>query len=221
MRLTGNNQLKEAVKLARQGDSTRSLALLRQIIEHDPNNVFAWMWLAYVAPDSDQKRAALRRALALKPNNRQVRTTLQRLTTPLHIQRAARDGVFMGYSRSDEIFAIDVNDNLRANGINTWLDMTEIDTDTTWHHSVVQALHTCGLMVMILSPAALRSDDLHSELDWFLQKGKIVVPVLHENCDYRSLDLMCPPIDFRSDFGQGVQSLLQLLMTSQTAQNGV
>ncbi len=216
MRLTGDQQLNEAVALAKQGDATRSLRLLRKITTHDPNNVHAWMWMAYVAPTNDQKRAALRRALALKPDSRQIRQTLERLITPRHIQRAANDGVFIGYSRADEVFAVDLNESLRANGFTTWLDIAEIDPETTWHHSIARALRECGLMVMILSPAALQSDDLGVERDWFLQTGKIILPVLHQDCDYQSLNLICTPIDFRYEYGSGVQALIKTLTASQT-----
>jgi hypothetical protein len=201
----------QAVRLARQGDAAGARALLQELIAREPHNFQAWSWLAYVVPTDVEKRAALRRALALQPDNVALRETLRRLISPTHIQRAAQAGVFIGYARADELFTVDLNDHLRAGGIKTWLDMTEISVDSTWHSSIMSALRQCGLLLVVLSPEGLRDDEMAAQRQWFLQTGKIIVPVLHKTCDYESLDLLCPPVDFRAGFETGIRSLLHLL----------
>lgn len=213
-----DHQLHEVVQLARKGDTVRAYDLIQQITRREPENFQAWMWQAYVAHTNNEKRAALRRALLLRPNDDSIRAMLRQLTAPKHIRRAARSGIFMGYARADELFAVDLTDSLRANGIETWLDMTEIGLDT-WHGSVTRALMRSGLMLLVLSPEALRSEQLRSEFAWFRQTGKIILPALHKACDYSALDLLCPAIDFMDDYAQGLQQLIRLLTTEQSAEN--
>jgi hypothetical protein len=209
--------LQEVARLARKGNIAHAYELAQQITVQQPDNFHAWMWLAYVAQMDTEKRAALRRAHVLRPHDAAVREALRRLIAPRHIQRAARSGVFMGYARADELFAVDLTDSLRSNGIYAWMDMTEISFDTTWHSSVARALTQSGLMLLVLSPEAVESGELQTERRWFMEAGKIIVPVLHKTCDYASLGLLCPAVDFRQDYATGLKQLLELLKSPQRA----
>jgi len=215
MNAPGNRQLEEAVALARQGNMTQAYRLLQHETRQNPDNAQAWVWLAQVSQSVEQKRAALRQARALKPDDTRIREALSQLITPRHIQSAARDGVFIGYARADELFAVDLTDSLAQNDIRAWLDMTEINPETTWHGSITRALHESGLMLMILSSAALQSEELHAEMRLFMHTGKIILPVIHQTCDFDSLGLLCPPVDFRDDYASGLQQLLVLLTSPQ------
>ena len=203
--------LQQVAKLARKGDIVSAYELAHQITLREPGNFQAWMWLAYVAQSAHDKRAALRRALELKPEDASVRESLMRLNSPRHIQRAAMSGVFMSYARADELFALELIDSLRANGIEAWMDMTEISPDSTWDSSVARALKQSGLMLLVLSPEAMASGEVQSERSWFLQTGKIVLPVLHKTCHFAHLNLLSPGADFRQDYALGLRHLLKLL----------
>jgi hypothetical protein len=207
----GSNQLQEVARLARKGQISHAYELAQQITAREPENFQGWMWLAYMAQTDNEKRSALRRALALRPGDSSISDALRSLMTPAHIRQAARSGIFIAYARADELFAIDLADSLRASGIRAWLDMTEINLETTWHGSVARALMQSGVMLLVLSPEALHSKELTGEHNWFLQTGKIILPVLHKTCDYESLQLLVPAVDFRSDFAQGAQQLIRLL----------
>lgn len=218
MNATGDSPLRDAVTLARQGDSRQAQRLLQKLTLKEPQNVQAWLWLAHVAQTSEQQRAALSQAHLLQPDNVPIHESLQRLFAPQHIQRAARDGVFMGYARADELFAVDLVDNLGQHDISAWLDMADIGIDSTWHGSISRALHQSGLMLFILSPAALQSAELRAEMSLFLHTGKIILPVIHQTCDFEPLGLLCPPVDCR-DHTSGLQHLLALLTDVQEAGN--
>jgi hypothetical protein len=205
------NQLQEVARLARKGQISHAYELAQQITTREPENFQAWMWLAYMAQTDNEKRSALRRALNLRPGDTSIRDALRSLMTPAYIQQAARSGIFIAYARADELFAVDLADSLRAGGIRAWLDMTEINLETTWHGSITRALMQSGVMLLILSPEALNSKEVTSERNWFLQTGKIVLPVLHKTCDYEALNLMIPAVDFREGFAQGAQQLIRLL----------
>ena len=203
--------LQQLAQLARKGDMADAYDLARKIATREPENFQAWMWMAYVAQNEDDKRAALHRGLALRPGDVSVRNNLLRLLSARHIQKAAQRGVFMSYARADELFTVELTDGLRASGIDAWMDMNEISVDSTWYSSVARALTDSGLMLLVLSPEALGSAELQSERSWFLETGKIIVPLLHKTCDYTRLNLLSPIIDFRDDFALGLHQLLRLL----------
>lgn len=67
------------IEAARAGDKEEARNLFRLLTREQPDNVQAWLWLAGVAEDKEEKRAALERVLALDPTNDLARKGLQAL----------------------------------------------------------------------------------------------------------------------------------------------
>jgi predicted transcriptional regulator with HTH domain len=201
-----------AAMLVRSGNIAGARELLRKIVAQEPANERAWAWLAYVESGIEAKRAALYRAYRLNPSDTRLYDALLKLMSPPHSTRAAQNGVFISYVRADELFALDLRESLRAAGVKVWLDMTDVPEDMDWHTAVDQALDRCGLMLLLLSPTALKTGELRAERQQFLDAGKIVVPVLHNHCDLTALNLMHPPVDFRHGYALGLQQLVKILI---------
>jgi hypothetical protein len=206
-----SKRLREVSACVRRGETTTARRMLREVLATDPANAQAWTMLGYIARTTPQRRAALRRALDLTPDNKRLQTALRELSSPQHVRAAAEHGIYMGYARADELFTVDLAEALDAQGIETWLDMADATGD--WHDSIGRALQRCGLMLLIVSPEALESTELRTEMRWFRDHGKLIVPVIHRACNLRELAIMHPPIDFRTDFQIGMQTLLRLLQT--------
>jgi CheY-like chemotaxis protein len=68
--------LEQATTLARGGDRTGARRLLVQLVEHEPSNEAAWIWLATVAEDGLQAIDALRTAHRLSPERARTRAAL-------------------------------------------------------------------------------------------------------------------------------------------------
>src|SRR5262245_12589599 len=102
----------------------------------------------------EEQRAALYAELAAHPDNPTARQALLRLITVQHLKQSAGQGIFLSYARSDELFAIDLAEDLRAAGLPVWLDATDIADEDDWHAKVSAALESCGLMVAVISPEA-------------------------------------------------------------------
>ena len=157
----------------------------------------------------NKRRMMLYKAVQAFPNNQRIRNALLRTYASEHIQAAARQGVYIGYNRNDELFALDLDTRLRQAGVNIWLDQIDIEPDEDWEYAVSNTINRSGMMILVLSPHAVEDDQLQQEAITFLELGKIVVPVVHEICDIAKLNLILPPIDFSENFDHGLQFLLQ------------
>ncbi len=68
-----------AIQLANAGRTGEALRLLRAVVAHDPRQVMAWKWLAYLSPDSREALAAVYRILHLNPSDDWARQSLPAL----------------------------------------------------------------------------------------------------------------------------------------------
>lgn len=73
------DKLKAGIEAARLGDKPAARRLLRQVVDAEPNNEIAWMWLASVAESLQERRMCLERVVRLNPKNARAREALQQL----------------------------------------------------------------------------------------------------------------------------------------------
>lgn len=83
-------KLREGIEAARRGDKTNAQRLLRQVVDDDPNNEVAWMWLASTAPTLEERRSYLERVLKINPRNTRAKEALDQLTGLLPPTSSAR-----------------------------------------------------------------------------------------------------------------------------------
>jgi len=204
-----------AAAFARAGNHEKARGMLRQVVEAMPDDERGWLWLAFVAASVEEKRAALRKALQLRPNDERVKQAFMQLLDGQHVRHAAKRGVFISYSTSDDLFAIELADELRAAGIHVWLDVAEIDDEDDWDSRVSAAMQSCGVMLVIISPEAMDDENAQKERFRFGEAGKIIIPVLYRHSEYRILNIWHPPVDCRYDHKPGIYSLIKLLSSSQ------
>lgn len=164
-----------------------------------------------------KRRLMLYKAIQDFPDNQRIRSTYLHTYTPELIQLAAQDGVYFGYHRNDELFALELDTELRQKGVNVWMDTIDIDPDEDWTYAVETALNRSGVMIMVLSPYAVDDLQIQREATIFLELGKVVIPVIHEPCNYEAYDLMVEPIDFSENFKMGLQLLSRQLTSPSTA----
>lgn len=210
-----HDNLRRAMIDAHNGQRTEPRALFRETVLSNPDNYQAWLWLAYTAANANEKRAALYKALCLKPDNDKVHLEFQRMLTPQRIQSAAKKGTFVCYSRSDEVFAIELAEKIKERKLSVWIDMLDIAADEDWRESVNNALEQTGILLLILSPDMVNGKDNRDELEYALGNGKVVLPVMHKTCDPTPLNLMHPIIDMRQNYNTGLRLIFTLLGINQ------
>lgn len=76
-----SDALNQAVQLIRTGNKKSALPILSEIIQIDPDNEAAWIWLHVCVDSIPQKKYCLQKALAINPNNQNARNELEKLST--------------------------------------------------------------------------------------------------------------------------------------------
>ena len=77
-------------------------------------------------------------------------------------------------------FAVKLAEELKSSGLSVWIDVLDIQTGARWDDAVNKALDDCKIYLVILSPASVSSDNVKDEIDWIIDKGKRILPVLFE-----------------------------------------
>src|SRR5688500_14469167 len=89
------------------------------------------------------------------------------------------DKVFVSYSRKDEAFARKLAIWLhQALDMGVWLDVDDIPVGIKWSAAIQDGLDNCEVMVVVISPDAMKSVNVEDEWQYFLDQGKPVVPIL-------------------------------------------
>jgi hypothetical protein len=70
-RLLGQGQ-----EAARRGDKEAARSILSQVVERDPHNEQAWMWLSGVVAEPEEQQICLENVLVINPNNAKARRGL-------------------------------------------------------------------------------------------------------------------------------------------------
>lgn len=72
-------KLQDGVDAARRGDRATGRRLLEEVVEQDPDNELAWIWLASCVNTLRERRECLERVLEINPNNPRAREALSKL----------------------------------------------------------------------------------------------------------------------------------------------
>jgi hypothetical protein len=74
-------QLEQAIALVNAGDNAQARTLLVEVLNNDPTNDTAWVWMAVVVDTLDLRRECLQEALKHNPRNKTARRALDKLET--------------------------------------------------------------------------------------------------------------------------------------------
>jgi TIR domain len=88
--------------------------------------------------------------------------------------------VFVSYSRRDAKQVAALVDALEARGYDVWVDTEEIRGNEPWRRSVVDAITRSDVVVLVVSPRSMASENVEREVTVAAEHDRRVVPVVFE-----------------------------------------
>jgi len=119
--------------------------------------------------------------------------------------------VFISYSRKDSAFALTLAQEVRAAGVDIWIDQLDIHVGDLWDVSVENALTNASCVLVILSPFSIASNNVQDEIAFALDSDKRIIPVILEECTIPFRLRRWMHIDFSKDFQEGFRHLMAAL----------
>ena len=122
--------------------------------------------------------------------------------------------LFISYSRKNKEIALDLAQRLQGQGVAVWLDLLNLEPGTHWDIAIQNALEEANAVLVLLSPPAVASTYVLSEIDCALEQKKKIVPLLLEDCRIPLLLRRVQYIDCSKSLEEGFLILLQDLKES-------
>ena len=126
--------------------------------------------------------------------------------------------IFISYSRQDKDFALKLAEDLRAAGVEIWIDQLDIAPGVRWDDAVEEALDSCKSFMVILSPVSVKSDDVKDEIACALDAGKQIIPVFYKECKIPLRIRRLNYVDFTSDYNSGKTKIIKAMKKDQPLQ---
>ena len=115
----------------------------------------------------------------------------------------------------DAPFASRLADDLRNHDARVWIAPDSIDPGEQWVEAINRGLETCDTMLMVLTPAALESKWVRTEMNAAIDrehKGKMsFIPLDVEPCEAPAILGAYQTIRFRDNYEAGLKRLLHKL----------
>jgi hypothetical protein len=123
---------------------------------------------------------------------------------------------FFSYARDDSEFVLKLAKDLRAAGVDVWLDQVDIPVGKNWDDEIQGALANAQAQIVVLSPSSVNSRNVMDEVSYALGKGKHVVPILLKDCKIPFRLERVQHINFTSSYDTGFNKLLKSLNLEKT-----
>ena len=132
-------------------------------------------------PAAKRVRATKAKPTEPKPARAARKSPAKSAAKPVAVEPEAKR-TFVCYAREDESFALGFASDLKDGGVNVWVDQWDIPSGADWDYEIDKALYDCHYFLIVLSPAAVESEEVRSELRIALDERKRIVPVLYQPC---------------------------------------
>ena len=86
--------------------------------------------------------------------------------------------IFISYSHEDKSYARKLREKLRSRGFTVWIDEHNIPPISPFPREIENAICACAALVVIMTPAAAKSDWVEQELLVAKRENKPICPLL-------------------------------------------
>ena len=122
---------------------------------------------------------------------------------------------FISYSRTDTNQKQNIIKQLRARGINLWVDIENLVPGTpAWEREIERAIRSAAGIIVLLSPESNNSEWVRREISFAEQNDKVVFPVLIRGDEDDSIPLRLSNhqrVDLRQNYENGLDELAEAL----------
>lgn len=119
--------------------------------------------------------------------------------------------IFISYSRADKDFAAQLLEDLSDYDVKIWMDVRNIPHGANWDLEVQKGLDSSDMLLLLLSPTAVQSQNVTDEWSYFIAKNKPILPLLIQPCDVPFRLMRRQQVDFTTDYFRGLQELINAL----------
>src|SRR5258708_23170263 len=123
--------------------------------------------------------------------------------------------LFISYAHADSAFVERLEADLQTQGFDPWVDRQRLVGGQRWRRELQDAAKRAQVLLIVLSPDAVASQNVQIEYDYVLELGNLVIPVYYRQCDIPMELRTIQWIDFRQSYEQGITALLQALHRQQ------
>jgi adenylate cyclase len=85
--------------------------------------------------------------------------------------------IFISYSRKDSSEALKLAEQLRASGMEVWIDQQGLEAASQWSKEIVTAIEECKAFILLLSECSLQSENVVKEVSIASEAKRAIMPV--------------------------------------------
>src|SRR5437763_17113820 len=123
--------------------------------------------------------------------------------------------LFISYAHADSAFVDRLEADLRKEGFDPWVDRQRLKGGQRWRRELQDAVKRAQVLLIVLSPDAVASNNVQIEYDYVLDLGKLVIPLYYRQCEVPMELRAIQWIDFRHSYEQGLAALLDAVHRQQ------
>jgi TIR domain len=117
--------------------------------------------------------------------------------------------IFISYARTDSSFTDRLEADLQARNFYTWVDRRKLEGGQVWLDELENAIERCHVLLVVLSPNAVKSDYVRMEYRYAQKLGKSVIPLEYQSCQKVPIDLNSLQwVSFTGEYEKGLGELL-------------
>ena len=122
-----------------------------------------------------------------------------------------KEYIFISYSRKDFKFAIRVANDLKDHGFNVWIDQSNIPGGRHWDDNIEQALNNSCVVVLIVSPASVKSENVKDEISYARDKNIHIIPIVYKETEIPLRWHRLQFININKDYKLGLKNLIECI----------
>jgi len=112
---------------------------------------------------------------------------------------------FISYTRKDSEFALRIAKDLKEAGHEIWIDQLDITAGKRWDVEIEEALSHCNNLLVILSANAVISNNVLDEISYYIEEGKVIIPIIKEECKIPFRIRRVQYVNFKSNYNEGLK----------------